>query len=88
LGDGVGATGDVEVQDLAVLLAKSQTLPEEERVETIPRSAVVVMRRKVSKSICEPLAGSDQIVVWFDALEENTPKCTCAPGRGTSEVLT
>ena len=31
--DGVGAPGDVEVQDLAVLLPKSQPLTEEERVE-------------------------------------------------------
>ena len=31
--DGVGATGDVEIEDLAVLLPQSQTLAEEERVE-------------------------------------------------------
>jgi hypothetical protein len=36
LRDRVGAADDVEVQDLAVLLAQSETLSEEERVEQSP----------------------------------------------------
>ena len=81
LGDGVGAAGDVEIEDLAVLLPQSQTLTEEEGVEQAALGGRD-MRRNVSKSIWEPLAGSDQIVVWLTPWKK-TPKCTWASGRWT-----
>ena len=74
LRDGIGAAGDIQIQILPFCSRRRRPSPRK-KASNSPRSAVMTMRRNVSKSIWEPLEGSDQIVVWL-TLWKKTPRCT------------